>query len=349
MDDKKSKDVGRNLNVNEEYLSALRTKSYAEFLTKAQLLLVNEHPSSPSFCHHKFSKSLLEPRQENIPSILESTIFEKTPQLKTLILNYFDISAEASKFCSHLLKNINHVYSNYEFIRRAIDTIDDHNYSSENVHQIISDLNSFIIQNNPFSNPNMLDFKLIHDKYSSVLRRLKLKGKKLARKIKLIRCIENASGICITATIGLVAITTIVALAHTLAGLVMAPAIFSFSFNNFKKTKFLSFQFKRSCVLKKLRDQIDVAAKGTYILDRDFDTMSRLVARLYDEVEHKKTMIKFCLERGDDKFSLQIVKELKKSDVGFRKQVEELEEQVYLCLATINRARALVIKESLRQ
>ncbi|KAB1203252.1 UPF0496 protein 3 [Morella rubra] len=74
--------------------------------------------------------------------------------------------------------------------------------------------------------------------------------------------------------------------------------------------------------------------------------MSRLVARLQDEVEHKKAMIQFCLERREDKLSLQVEEEINKSDViGFRKQVQELEEHVYLCLVTISRARLLVIKE----
>lgn len=109
--------------------------------------------------------------------------------------------------------------------------------------------------------------------------------------------------------------------------------------------KFLRFRFLGSGLLSKVGKQIDVAAKGTYILNRDFDTLSRLVARLHDEVEHKKAMVRFCWERREDKFCLQVVKEIKKSDVGFRKQVQELEEHVYLCLVTINRARALVIKE----
>lgn len=109
--------------------------------------------------------------------------------------------------------------------------------------------------------------------------------------------------------------------------------------------KFLRFRLLGSGLLSKVGKQIDVAAKGTYILNRDFDTLSRLVARLHDEVEHKKAMVRFCWERREDKFCLQVVKEIKKSDVGFRKQVQELEEHVYLCLVTINRARALVIKE----
>ena len=125
----------------------------------------------------------------------------------------------------------------------------------------------------------------------------------------------------------------------------MGPAIFSFPVKTFKK-KLLDVGFLRSGLLRKVGQQLDVAAKGTYILNRDFDTMSRLVARLHDEVEHNKAMIQFCLDRKEDRVSLQeVVKELRKSDVGFRKQVEELEEHVYLCLVTINRARALVIKE----
>ncbi|KAI4348095.1 hypothetical protein L6164_008856 [Bauhinia variegata] len=125
----------------------------------------------------------------------------------------------------------------------------------------------------------------------------------------------------------------------------MGPAVLmSFPIKRVKR-KFQGLRFGGSGFLGKVRDQLDIAAKGTYILNRDFDTMSRLVARLHDEIEHNKTMVQFFLERKEDKFSFQLVQEIKKSDLGFRKQVEELEEHVYLCLMTINRARALVIKE----
>ncbi|XP_022751480.1 UPF0496 protein At1g20180-like [Durio zibethinus] len=191
---------------------------------------------------------------------------------------------------------------------------------------------------------------MIHDKYTSVLYHLKSKRKKVARKIKLIKFIHKASGICLTAACGLVVIIAIVIAAHTLAALFMAPTIFSFPVNLLQKKKkkkklFRNFPCLKCGFLRKVGDQLDVAAKGTYILNRDFDTMSRLVSRLHDEVEHNKAMIQICLERREDKLCLQVVKELKKSNVGFRKQVEELEEHVYLYLVTINRARTLVIKE----
>lgn len=259
------------------------------------------------------------------------------------MLNYFEISAEASKICSELLKNINQIQYNNKFIQRALDTFDEH-YSPEKVKSIISEVNTFIIENNPVSIPDTHEFKLIHDKYSSVLHHLKSKRKKVARKIKLIKCVNKASGVCIMAACGLVTLTAMVIAAHTLGALLMAPMIFSFPLKSFQK-KLFSLKYLKSGFLQKIREQLDAAAKGTYILNRDFDTMSRLVARLHNEVEHNKAMIQICLERREDKVALQVVKELKKSSSGLRKQIEEIEEHVYLCLVTINRARTLVVKQ----
>lgn len=95
-------------------------------------------------------------------------------------------------------------------------------------------------------------------------------------------------------------------------------------------------------------EQLDVAAKGAYILKRDFDTIGRLVARIGDEIEHDRAMVEVCLERGEDGHSLQVLKEMKNTEFGVSRQAEELEEHVYLCLVTINRARAMVVREICR-
>jgi len=168
--------------------------------------------------------------------------------------------------------------------------------------------------------------------------------KKVARKIKLMKYLKKTIGICVTAACGIIAITAMVIATHALTTLIMGPAILSFPFKQLKR-KLQIYKLSRKGSLSKVYDQLDIAAKGTYILNKDFDTVSRLVARLHDEIEHNRAMVKFCLDRKEDIFSLHVVKELKKSGVGFRTQVEELEERVCLCLVTINRARALVIKE----
>ncbi|KAF1884748.1 hypothetical protein Lal_00028634 [Lupinus albus] len=327
QDVKEQSHAQKSINFHEEYHRVLRTKSYADFYNKAQSLL-NQN---------KFSETL-EPCQETIPSIVDTTIISKKPKLKNLMLSYFDISAEASHICSHILKSINQVQCNYQFIQKALDIMDYESPQSFKI--IIIQLNSFMFSNNPFS--NLYDFKLLSEKHSEVLHHLKSMRKKVVRKIKLNKYLKNTPGICITATFGLIAATVIAT--HTLTALIMGPAILSFPYKKLKlKLKKLS--FSRSRFLSKVCDQLDIAAKGTYILNRDFDTLSRLVARLHGEIEHNRKMVQFCLDRKEDKFSLQMMNELKKSDVGFRKKVEELEEQVYLCLVTINRARGLVIKE----
>ncbi|KAL2467925.1 hypothetical protein Fot_51450 [Forsythia ovata] len=328
------KESHKSPNVNEEYLGAFRTKSYGDFFIKAQLL-VNEPSSPANYCHQGFLE-ILDPGQETITEVLESAVLSRKSNLKSLLFNYFDMSAEASKFCSQLLKNINQVQADYKFIHQVLDSIDD--YSSEKFHLIVSELRSCIL------NLNKQDFKRIHEKYTSILQRLKSKRKMVTRKIKLIKLFNKASGVCLTFACGTVALAAMVLAAHTLTALLMGPAILSLPVKPLKK-KLLNVQFLKCGFLRKIGEQLDVAAKGTYILNMEFDTMGRLMARIQDEIEHNKTMIQFCLDRREDKFSFQVLKDLKKGEFEFRKQVQELEEHVYLCLVTINRARALVIKE----
>ncbi|PHT66023.1 hypothetical protein T459_30448 [Capsicum annuum] len=340
------------LNVNEEYQGALRTKSYGDFFMKAHDLLVNNnnnnHPLSPNSQYTLFSDILLEPGQETITNILESTnIFPRKYKLKTFLSNYFNVSAKASKFCKHLLKTINQVQSDYNFIEQVLESIDD-NSSSQQFGHLVLELRSYISHNNPFSDLKKQDyFTRINYEYSLILQHLSSKRKKVARKIKLIKCVNKASGVFVTTACGLVALAAVVLAAHTLAALIMGPAILTMI--PLKPSKINKFTnrpgFLKCGFLTKIGAQLDVAAKGTYILNRDFDTISRLVDRLHEEIEHNKAMIKLCLDRSEDSISLQVLKEMKKRNVGFRKQGEELEEHVYLCLLTINRARALMIKE----
>ncbi|GFP86910.1 upf0496 protein at1g20180 [Phtheirospermum japonicum] len=345
----------KSLNVNEEYLCAVRTKSYVDFFLKFQLI-INEPSSSSSsssspanYSDLGFSEILLEPGQETITSILESSsIFSSARSssssdgLKSLLSNYFDISAEASNFCSHLLQTLTQLQSDYQFIQKIIAAIDDDNNNNDNF--LFSELRSCVILNNPFSNLNRQNFKHIHDKHSSVLQRLKSNRKKVVRKMKMIKIFNRASGVCVTAACGLLAAAAVFLAVHTLTAILMGPAILSLPIKPLRK-KIRNLRFWKCGSLRQIVEQLDVAAKGAYILNRDFDTMSRLVDRLGDEVEHNKNMIRLCLDRSEDKLSFQVLKEIKKYEFGFKKQVEELEEHVYLCLVTINRARAMVVKE----
>lgn len=148
-----------------------------------------------------------------------------------------------------------------------------------------------------------------------------------------------------TAACGVVAAAATFLAVHTLTVLLVGPAILSLPMKPLKR-RIRNIGFLKIGFLSRVVEQLDVAAKGAYILNRDFDTIGRLVARLRDEVEHNKTMIELCLERREeDRVCLEVLKEIKKYEFGFRKQVEELQEHVYLCLVTINRARAMLIDQ----
>lgn len=323
-------------NVNDEYLCAVRTKSFADFFIKVQLL-VNE-PSTSDAPH-----CLLNPGQELISSLLESSTFsnKSSRRLNSLLLNYFNISAEASNLCSHLLRSLSQIQTKTTFIHKIIDAMDPDLDSS---HQMISELRALAILSNPFSNLNKQDFKHIHEQHSSVLQQLKSNRKRFARKIKMIKFFNRVSGVCIAAACGVAAAAAMFLAVHTLTALLMGPAILSIPVKPLKR-KIRSFRLMKYGLLRKVVEQLDVAAKGAYILNRDFDTIGRLVARIQDEIEHNGAMMRFCLERREDRHCLQMLKELRRYEFGLSKQAEELEEHVYLCLVTINRARAMLVRE----
>ncbi|KAK1301254.1 UPF0496 protein 3 [Acorus calamus] len=259
--------------VNEEYKSILRTDFYADFLTKA---------------HLSSAESLLEPDQDEIPSLLESAIF---PDLNVLMSNYFEVSAEASRICGDLLRAIREVNANYQFIHRALEIVGSD--SPELVKLALSEFESFNLLGNPFA--NRVDFELTHKRHSAMLQRLRSKAKKVKTRLKWMRRFREGCK-------GAIALLELVLAIHGLSA--------------------------------------RVGSEGDLYFEQG------LVTRLYNEIEHDRVMVRFCLERKEELFLLrEVVKVLKKGGLGFEKKVKELEEHVYLCLVTINRARVLVTRE----
>lgn len=320
------------LNVNEEYLCAVRTKSFADFFCKVQFIFNKPSSSSSSANSGSSETGLLNPAQETIAAILQSSPALSAPGLKSILSNYFEVSAQASDFCRHLLDTLNRVWSDYAVINRLISDDDQLGSAAAELRSrgpILSD---------PFSEQ---DFRQIHERHSSVLHGLKSRRRRVDRQIKLIKYFNRASGVCAAAAGGLVAAAAVAVALHTLAGLLMGPALM-FAIPAKKKIK--KIRFLRYGSLRRVVKQLDAAEKGAYILNRDFDTMGRLVSRLQDEIEHSRVLIEFCLDRSGQA-GRHMLKVVKKYEAGFRKQVEELEEHVFLCLITINRTRALVVDE----
>lgn len=178
------------------------------------------------------------------------------------------------------------------------------------------------------------------DGSSSLLKRLTLGRRKAVGKQKHISHIKTVLSISLVIiTTSAAVIGACIAVNILVAPLVVLPTVIPSSFGIFSNKW-----------LRRVVSQLDAAAKGVYILNRDLDTISRLVERLRDEVEHMMGLIKMCFERRDDgkrRLAQEVVRQLWRNDESLNQQLDELEEHLYLCFMTINKTRNMVMKEIL--
>ncbi|KAL0795043.1 hypothetical protein Bca101_066420 [Brassica carinata] len=91
---------------------------------------------------------------------------------------------------------------------------------------------------------------------------------------------------------------------------------------------------------------VDIAAKATFIMMNDLDTLSRLAGRLCDEIEHRKTVAAMCAKSGKIEVLKEALRVFDGHEERFSELLQELEEHVYLCFHTINRSRRLVLAQT---
>ncbi|KAJ1384992.1 hypothetical protein SESBI_42059 [Sesbania bispinosa] len=198
---------------------------------------------------------------------------------------------------------------------------------------VLTHLTEFSNSLNPFaaSSPSPSRVRATQAHCCELQKRLELGRDKARAKLQLIARLKRGSAcflVVITASI------VVFLVAHGFALLVAMPGLASMNWASARK-------------LAKVTAQLDAAAKGTYILNKDLETTSRLVARLNDELEYMRTTVKFWLERKEDRIQAdgEVVRLLKKNQCSFSDQLDELEEHLYLCFMTINRARYLVLNQ----
>ncbi|GAB4832960.1 hypothetical protein Ancab_006981 [Ancistrocladus abbreviatus] len=339
------------LNVNEEYKEVFRTNSFTEICTKVQGQLRRKSidrlsSSSPlPSCVH-LSDCLLEPRQETVKDLIN------TSTIHSLLVDYFDASLEAYNICELILRSIHKTRSNHRFIKRTIKVANGvcsrEEFTKDQCQAMVQNLTSFALLSNPLSNISSNQLNGLHDRFALLLRQLTSRRRKIKRKVTLTRFSKRAAGCTLVISCTALAVTLLVLLAHSIVGLVGAPGVAMTCFwgmESKKRVRSARYKLKVS-LLERLGTQLDVAAKGVYILSNDFDTMGRLAMRLNDEVEHRKVLGDMCVRNVKCQEVLkEAVRELNMHETRFLEQLEELEEHVYLCFLTINRSRRLVIQE----
>ncbi|KAK7293699.1 hypothetical protein RJT34_16572 [Clitoria ternatea] len=321
------------VDVREEYANAFRTESYIEFWTRVLSYSKDESTSClsresttstrlPSY--RLFAEHLLDPDQSTVSRILFET--RNQPVIRSLLSDYFAHTANASLLCSHLLKDIDHVRLKYNSLKTIFQCVP--------TNQVMTHLTEVATFLNPFatSNPGPRRVWATQCYCSDLQKRLELSRDKVRAKLQFIGRLKRGSTACLIVII--TASLAVIVVAHGLTLLVAMPGLTSMNLASENK-------------LAKVTAQLDAAAKGTYILNKDLETTSRLVARLSDELEHMRTTVKFWLERKEDKIQAdgEVVRLLKKNQCTFSDQLDELEEHLYLCFMTINRARDLVLNQ----
>lgn len=366
------KDSGNSLstksNVNEEYLNAFRSNSYEEIwdIVQGKLGIISSTSttttstgcsssslSSPFYLD--LSELLLEPRQETLKSMIDNLNFHR------LLVEYFEASLRACNICELLLRSIEQTRSDYQKIKRVIKMskrvlVNDHDYHNNPDHHqehidqysraIFRELAAIALLKNPLSVISPLQYRDLRDGYMVLLRKLTTKGKKIKRREKLKRLCKKVGGAGLVVTHIALSIALLVFAFHSVFGIVAAPLVgCSAVYLSNRKKKRATDSPAPQLPGGGLGEQLDVAAKGMFILINDFDTTCQMVRRLHDEVEHRKSVAEICVRNRKFELLREVVKEFRDEDSSFMEQLEELEGHIYLCLLTMNRSRRLVIQE----
>ncbi|KAK9138628.1 hypothetical protein Sjap_009222 [Stephania japonica] len=328
-----------------------------------------------------FAEQLLEPDQPTVAKALALSSPENRSKNCSILVDYFSNTADASHLCGLLLKDIDQTRRQYRPFKTIIDSLKTTTMPPKNhfplfpISSTLKDLetsnspskqfgstsivdplktikapseNHFPINlnhldysncsTNPFSSSAsaQVRFQSVQAECRTLQDRLELRREKARARLRFLDRFKHGSAmILIIVTASVVVIVT----THALAMLVAMPSFLVASI--FKKVS--------SSRLARESTQLDAAVRGTYILNRDLDTISRLVDRLDDELEHIRDTVRFWVAHEERRFKpdSELARQLKKNELGFREQLDELEEHLYLCFMTINRARSLVMKEIL--
>jgi len=328
-----------NVDVREEYANAFRTESYVEFWTRVVSYSNNEQRRSclsreesttstrlPSY--RLFAEHLLDPDQSTVTLILAQTKLQ--PEIQSLLLDYFVYTSNASILCSHLLKDIDGVRVMYKSLNTILQCVTSTQIPSP---KVVAHLIKFSNSLNPFSTsgPSPCRVRSTLCQCFELQKQLESSRDNARAKLQMVTMFTHCST-CVVVVI--TASLVVLVMTHGFALFVAMPGLALMNLGSKRK-------------LTKVTAQLDAAAKGTYILNKDLETTSRLVARLDDEFEHIRTMVKFWLERKEDKIQAdgEVARLLKKNQCNFSDLLDELEEHLYLCFMTINRARDLVLNQ----
>ncbi|PKA60391.1 UPF0496 protein [Apostasia shenzhenica] len=327
---------GATINLQREYSLAVQTNSYNEIWARM---------------HHRHGHrgeeeeeetqglDVLRPDRSSIEDALRSA---PPTYLTRLISRYLDSSERASDLFVALRRSVDLAREIYDPVSNLLDILPVSSpvpsLSLSQCDRAFDVFLDFDSRENPFpsSDDARRAFDDIRDCFALLKQQLDLRVLRSRRRHRLLRRATASSAACLVVSAAGAAATALVLASHALLALAVAPC--------FCSGDLLAGSRRR---LRERMAETDAAARETYVLDNNLNTVERLVARLHATVESDKVLLRMGMERGRaQRHPIQeVVRQLRKNHLSFRNQLTDLEEHVCLCLAALNRARYLLLRQ----
>ncbi|XP_048543129.1 putative UPF0496 protein 2 isoform X1 [Triticum urartu] len=279
-------------------------------------------------------------------------------RVEALLLEYFDVTRDACEACSALLAAVGAARRHHLVLRRLLRRLDVEGGGDDNTTTAARDaLALHVRQDNPLSPAgSRLDgFHEAHARCSPLSKRLAAARRRLRRLAKAARFARCAAATAVVGASATVVVAAVVLAAHAVVGVGAAAAVafcatstepVACRTNTVKKLSGRLHGRRRRGHVRAGEEVVDAAARGAYIVGRDLDTVSRMVRRAHDELEHGRDMARIAVAgHGERPLLEEVAREEEECGEDLRSQLEELEEHACLCLITINRSRRMVAQE----
>ncbi|KAJ4729571.1 UPF0496 protein [Melia azedarach] len=292
-----------------------------------------EHINGDEDPHQLLLSQVLQPNRQCVEEALRDA---RPNNLTRLVSAYFDHSENTTNLCLLLRQSIYRAHAIYAPLHELLDILplDNHSVTQSQCDTAFEVLLQFDSADNPFPCADSHNFHDMRRCFSELKQQLDHNLRKSHSRVRLFRHATSGTTLCIIGAAVAVTISAVAVATHALVAIVAAP--------------FCTAYFSPGVINKQqgLLKQLDAAKKGTYVLNNDLDTIDRLVARLYTAIEGDKQLVRFGLERGRDRHSIQeVLKQLRKNHHNFTHQLKVLEEHICLCFNTVNRSRSLLLQE----
>ncbi|KAJ0967023.1 hypothetical protein J5N97_023940 [Dioscorea zingiberensis] len=336
--------VATRLKVEEEYKQTLRTRSYIEIWNKAHhklmkrtttsneleqeeedMVLVLENPNCiNSSSPFSLPDLLIEPKQEVVIHLKDHE-----GGFSASLGDYFDATFQAFTACSSLLNSIERTRYHHKTILQLLN-------KNKNNNNRFSELTSMLDLPNPIDPQTLSYLNEMRKDLGSLTERLTEARRRMKRRMRVVNAWKRVSVVLLVAACSAAAAAALVVAGHVVVvfGVVaVVPVVVG------------EWRGRRRRRVEKVVEGVDAAARGAYIVGREMETMGMMVRRVGDEVEHRREVARMAARSGERRMVREAVKEMESGEEGFRRQMKELEEHVYLSLLAINKTRRQVVKE----